>query len=171
MLCQLVDIRYFTRYLLFYSLFVINRSFILFIVRLFACFISSVLIIVVQKKKELFWPWTVFRYFDPVKKITPSSRVNKHHTADSTNFVLVQEAKEPITIIDKRDRRNQYSPTINLSRGRDINYHVKFKKDFYETSYISRYSLSTVHISIRASLAFFASLPVQTILLYSTPLS
>jgi hypothetical protein len=27
--------------------------------------------------------------------------------------------KEPITIIDKRDRRNQYSPYINLSRGRD----------------------------------------------------
>ncbi len=120
MLCQLVDICYFTRYSLFYPLFVLNCSFILFIVRLFACFISSVLIIVVQKKRNYSDP-ELFRYFDPVKKITPSSRVNKHHTADSTNFVLVWEAKEPITIIDKRDRRNQYSPTINLSRGRDIN--------------------------------------------------
>ncbi len=62
----------------------------------------SFVFIVVQKRKEQFWTWTLFRYFDPVKKITcvtsylltttcstPSSRVNKHHTANSTDFVLV----------------------------------------------------------------------------------
>ncbi len=115
-------------YLLFFSLLVINRSFVLFIVRLFALFnFISARYYRCSKEKELFWSWTVFRYFDPATCSTPSSRVNKHHTADSTDFVLVQEAKEPITIIDKRDRRNQYSPYINLSRGRDIKS-MYFKK-------------------------------------------
>ncbi len=107
---------------LFYSLF--DYSF---------CFIFIwVLLIVVQKKKNNSDPELCSGIFDPVQvpaiqqvPVTcspPSSRVNKHHTADSTNFVLVWEAKEPITIIDKGDRRNQYSPYINLSRVRDTNY-------------------------------------------------
>ena len=102
-LCQLSVIHY-----LFICafLFIINRSFILFIVQLFILFsFSSILcLFVVQKRKEQFWSWTVFRYFDPVdgyllsrrsnllylfKYSTSSFRVNKYHTVDSTDFVLV----------------------------------------------------------------------------------
>ncbi len=117
-LCQLVDC----------SWFVICAIYLLLIVHLFCSLFDYLFCfhfhwffayLLFKREKEQFWSWTVFRYFDPatrsstVKKYrcsTSSSRVNKHHTADSTDFVLVQEAKEHITIIDKRDRRNQYSP-------------------------------------------------------------
>jgi hypothetical protein len=84
-------------------LFVINRSFILFVVRLFILFSSSLnfaCFIVVQKKKNNFDPELCSGISIPLKEEVPyplyllpvstsSSRVNKHHTADSTDFVLV----------------------------------------------------------------------------------
>ncbi len=106
-LCQLVDIRE----LLFVLIFVINRSFILFIVRLFVLFIVRLFVLfsfpsipclfIVQKRKSnsdpepysgISIPLTVTR--SSTRCSTSSSRVNKHYTADSTDFVLVYEAKD-----------------------------------------------------------------------------
>jgi hypothetical protein len=120
-----------------YSLFIVHlivsryryySSVVLFVVQLF-CFIFIWVLfwLLFKKMKRTILNLNsvqVFRSCNtsvPATVSTPSSRVNKHHTADSTDFVLVKEAKEPITIIEKRDRRNQYSPYINLSRGRDSN--------------------------------------------------
>ncbi len=96
-------------------LFVINRSFILFVVRLFILFPFSqnlCLFYCCSKEKrtililnhvQVFRSCYYFKY--PLYKnkylFSTSSRVNKHHTADSTDFVLVQEAKEPITDPDQ----------------------------------------------------------------------
>ncbi len=80
-----------TRYLCL--LFVINRAFILFIVRLFVLFSFSLILclFIVQKRKEQFWSWTVFRYFDPVrqKKLPVQVPVNcfQHHHLKSMNII------------------------------------------------------------------------------------
>jgi hypothetical protein len=67
--------------LLFDYLFILLFDFILINSLFFHC----------SKEKRTILILTVFRYFDPVVPVqAPSSiRVNKHHTADSTNFVLV----------------------------------------------------------------------------------
>ncbi len=112
--CLFIGIRYYSSVIVCCSIILLH-------------FHLSFVLVVVWKEKEKFWTWPCsgisilqyIKYLLTTTCSTSSSRVNKHHTADSTDFVLVQEAKEPITIIDKRDRRNQYSPYSNLSRGRD----------------------------------------------------
>ncbi len=104
-------------YCLFVSIY--YYSFRLFVIRLFASFSFEFCFDCCLKRKRAILNLTLFRYFNPVVQEVPvtstcstsSSRVNKHHTADSTDFVLVLKAKEPITIIDKGDRRNQYLHT------------------------------------------------------------
>jgi hypothetical protein len=140
------------RYSLSRHLFVINRSPILFTVQLFVVFISHWLFacfIVVQKCNSdpelcsgISIPLPVNSY--PLYKkylfSTSSSPVNKHHTADSTDFVLVQEAKEPITIIDKRDRWNQYTPhrQSTVAKGETVQYIIKCNKNIKDRKTILR---------------------------------
>ncbi len=45
-------------------------------------------------------------------------QVNKHHTADCTVFVLVQERVAYYHHRHRRDTRNQYSPRLNQQRAR-----------------------------------------------------
>ncbi len=44
-------------------------------------------LIVVRKEKEQFWPWTLFRYFDPVVQEVPVTRVQHHHHLESINII------------------------------------------------------------------------------------
>jgi hypothetical protein len=145
-LCQLFVIRY----SLFVLLFVILHLFCsLFDYLLFSSHWFFACFIVVRKSNSdpepcsgISIPLTVTfsstRYLLYKKYLfsTSSSQVNKHHTADSTDFVLVLEAKEPITIIEKRDRRNQYSPYINLAEGETVG--MKFKWHYLIMLYSSR---------------------------------
>ncbi len=106
-LCQLLVIVTRIRY---HCLFVSIRYYSSIIVRCstFASFSFEFCFDCCSKRKGTILNLTLFRYFDPVKKITcntsvpfqvllltttcstpSSSRVNKHHTADSTDFVLV----------------------------------------------------------------------------------
>ncbi len=90
-------------YLLFYSLFLINRSlFVRCSIILLASFSSVFVIVVVRKEKRTILTLNRVQVFRsrvtrkavevpvvPAACSTSSSRVNKHHTADSTDFVLV----------------------------------------------------------------------------------
>ncbi len=80
-------------YSLFVLVFVINRSFILFIVRLFVLFSFSLMLacfIVVQKReKNNSDPEPCSGISIPCYLFQHHHLVNKHHTADSTDFVLV----------------------------------------------------------------------------------
>ncbi len=79
---------YFVRFLTFP--FIFCSTFVLIWFFAFHCF-------VVQKKKIQFWSWIVFQVFRSCSTIvptvqeipSPSMQVNKHHTSDCTDFVLV----------------------------------------------------------------------------------
>ncbi len=109
LLCQLVIPRD------LWFLFVINRSFILLIVRLFASFSFPFdsLLFVVQKWKEQFWSWTVFRNFDPIKQkklpaTCSSTRCTcssiQHHHLESINIIQ----QTPLTLSYYRKRKTYY---------------------------------------------------------------
>jgi hypothetical protein len=72
-------------------LFIIDRSFIVFIVRLFCCFHSHrfFVYLLFKREKNNSDPELCSGYFNPATHSSSSIQVNKHHTADSTDFVLV----------------------------------------------------------------------------------
>ncbi len=60
---------------------------------LFSFLIDSMFYSLFKREKNNSDPELVFRYFDPITCKPSSIQVNKHHTADSTDFVLVQERR------------------------------------------------------------------------------
>jgi hypothetical protein len=64
----------------------------LFILLLISLLVRSLFYSLFKKRKEQFWSWTVFRYFDPANH--HQYRVNKHHTTDSHRLCLSIGAKD-----------------------------------------------------------------------------
>jgi hypothetical protein len=115
-------------FVLIYSLLVIHLFCSLFNYLLPCClfsFLIDSLFIVVQKRKEQFWSWTVFRYFDPVVPVQVHLFIITN-TSQQTSYsrlhrlCLSIKAKDLLPPKTQQDRRNQYLHIAIIAEGKTI---------------------------------------------------